>query len=582
MIKFIQKFKLEDRLLLQIITGKFYNSEDRYHNDCKGILYSNASFRGIYDIGHVKIEAAESLGSVDPYIVMYDNQLQKSHSGFELVKVGDEEILRQLKNILSFALDAVFDEDKSTVERICRKKESGRGKYPVPSEFINGTLDISKNVSDDEMKSCGVFLEQLLALNREDYINILNCIVAYNASVRLLSEDISLAYSMLVYCLESLAQSYDSYTPIWDDYKEDKKNALEKVFKTIDEETVEKIKGILVKDEHLKLSKRFQEFVVGHVGDEFFNYREKRKIVGKEEFLVALVNAYNIRSKYAHMLKPLMKHLRMSEFSKNADVFEFQHNVYFTYSGLVRVVREVIYNITFSLQKTGFEAFDWRGAIPGCVELEAAPCYWIWKMDSSKGEGARARAEGFVETFVHYQNKIPKMDELIRMYISHLPEMKEENRLAAFTLSCLYVGKVGNAEEETKTQFQIVFEKNKSLLEKCSIYGLIIFVMRANIDINVTWESEDCEKVVNAYCKKRYKDSRIKLPKEIESMIYLEVANSFEGEDEKANRQKWRLRAYDNSNNSKEIQGLIQDCMDKDSTFDINAIWQIINKRFEE
>ena len=183
--------------MLQIITGKFYNSEDRYHNNCKGILYSNASFRGIYDIGHVKIEAAESLGNVDPYIVMYDNQLQKSHSGFELVKVGDEEILRQLKNILSFALDAVFDEDKSTVERICRKKESGRGKYPVPSEFINGTLDISKNVSDDEMKSCGVFLEQLLALNREDYINILNCIVAYNASVRLLSEDISLAYSML-------------------------------------------------------------------------------------------------------------------------------------------------------------------------------------------------------------------------------------------------------------------------------------------------------------------------------------------------------------------------------------------------
>lgn len=140
----MRKLKMEDKSLLQIITGKFYNSEDRYHNNCKGILYSNASFRGIYDIGHVKIEAAESLGNVDPYIVMYDNQLQKSHSGFELVKVGDEEILRQLKNILSFALDAVFDEDKSTVERICRKKESGRGKYPVPSEFINGTLDISK------------------------------------------------------------------------------------------------------------------------------------------------------------------------------------------------------------------------------------------------------------------------------------------------------------------------------------------------------------------------------------------------------------------------------------------------------
>lgn len=106
--------------------------------------------------------------------------------------------------------------------------------------------------------------------------------------------------------------------------------------------------------------------------------------------------------------------------------------------------------------------------------------------------------------------------------------------------------------------------------------------MRANIDLNVAWKSEDSEKVVNAYRKKRYKDNRIKLPKEIESMIYLELANSFEGENEKENRQKWRLRAYDNSNNSKEIQALIQDCMDKDSIFDINVIWQIINKRFEE
>lgn len=568
--------------MLQIITGKFYDSEDRFHTYCKGVLYSNVSFSGAYDIGHVKIEAAESFSSVEPYIVMYDNQLQKSHSGFELIKVGDEEILRQLKNILSFALDAIFDENKSAVERICRKKESGRGRYPLPSEFISGTLDSSKSVSDDEMKSCAVFFEHLLSLKREDYINILNCIVAYNASVRLLDEDISLAYSMLVYCLESLAQSYDSYVPIWDDYKEDKKFALEKVFKTIDGDSVDKIKTILLKDEHLKLSKRFQKFVVGNIREEFFHYNEKRKIVGKEEFPIALANAYYIRSKYAHMLKPLMKHLRMSEFSKNADIFEFQHDVYFTYSGLLRVVREVIYNFTFSLEKTGFEEFDWRGAIPGCVEFEAAPYYWVWKMDSSKGEGAKRRVEGFVETFVHYQDKIPKMDDLIKMYLSHLEEMKVENRLAAFTLCCLYVGKVGNVEDETKTLFKTVYEKNKSLLEKCSIYSLIVFVMRAHIDIDVVWEAEECEKVVNAYCKKRYKDSRLKLPKQIETMIYLEVANAFEGENEKTNRQEWRLRAYDNSNNSKEIQELIQDCMDKDSTFDINAIWQIIKKRFEK
>ena len=195
--------------MLQIISGKFFDSEDRFHTDCKGILYSNSSFRGKYDIGHIKIESTESTGNINSYIISYDNQLQKSNSNFELIKVGDEEILRQFKNIFSFMIDAVFDEEKSVVERICKPKESGRN-YPLPSEFVDKTLSIPKNISEEEMLAFKIFFEHLMNLSRCDYNNILNCIVAYNASIRLLSEDVSLSYSMLVYCLESLSQSYDS------------------------------------------------------------------------------------------------------------------------------------------------------------------------------------------------------------------------------------------------------------------------------------------------------------------------------------------------------------------------------------
>lgn len=570
----------EAEQLLQIITGKFYDNEDRFHNDCRGILYSNISFSGIKDIGHIRLQRAEACGNITAYIVSYDNQLQKSHSGLELIKVGDEEILRQTKNILSFTLDAFFDEDKSTVERICKKKENASNRYPVASEFVPGLLDIGKNVSENDLNNSKSFFSHLMALGREDYINVLNCIVAYNASIRLLSEDVSLAYTMLVYCLESLSQSYDAYAPTWEDYKEDKKKALEKVFKVIDEENAEKIKEILIKDEHLKLSKRFKEFVVKYIGENFFDYDEKRNVVGKEDFDIALVNAYNSRSKYAHMLKPLMKHLTMAEFSKSGDLFEFQHNMFFTYSGLLRVTKSVIQKFALSLPEVESETFDWRGAIPGCFEFESAPYYWIWKMDSSKGEGARARVEGFVETFVRYKNNIPRMDDLIKMYLAHLGEMKAEDRLAAFTLCSLYVGKIGNVEEDTKNLFNTVFDKYKSLLDKCSIYALVLLVMKVNLNISVAWETVEVEKIVNAYCKKRYKAGRLKLPKVIETMIYLEVANSFNEEDEKENRQSWLMRAYDNSNNSIEIQNLIKDCMKTENTFDIDSIWQVVNKKF--
>ena len=56
---------------------------------------------------------------------------------------------------------------------------------------------------------------------------------------------------------------------------------------------------------------------------------------------------------------------------------------------------------------------------------------------------------------------------------------------------------------------------------------LVLLVIKVNLYISVAWETVECEKIVNANCKKRYKANRLKLPKVIETMIYLEVANSF-------------------------------------------------------
>lgn len=251
-------------------------------------------------MAHIKIEPSESDGEITEYSVAYDNQLENTHSGLELVNVGNEEVVRQLKNVLSFAMNGVFDEDKSIIKKICRSK--GGSRYAVPMEYLPLTLNINRKLSEGDIVSCREFFEHLIGLNRENYVTILNCIVAYNISISLLNEDVSLAYSVLVYCLESLAQNYDAYTPVWEDYKEDKRKALEKVFKTMNSEDVEKIKQILVKDEHLRLSKRFCLFVENNVGKNFFDYREERRTIGKDEFNIALVNAYNSRSQYVHML----------------------------------------------------------------------------------------------------------------------------------------------------------------------------------------------------------------------------------------------------------------------------------------
>ena len=269
-------------------------------------------------------------------------------------------------------------------------------------------------IDDEVLEKCNLFLQHLINLPRKDYISILSCIVTYNSSIRLLSDDISLAYTMLVYCLESLTQTYDNFTTTWEDVKEDKRKALEKIFSDIDSEKVEQIKEVLYKDENLKLAKRFNEFVIKNTSNNFFDGVEGKRIISRSEYPVALKNAYYIRSKYAHMLKPLMKQLTLADFTKDGDVFEFQHDIFFTYNGLLRATREAVSNFTNSLKEIGFEKFDWQGALPDMLSVELAPQYWRWKEDNVKGIGASYKFEGLCECL----NNIGEIQEKVKECIA--------------------------------------------------------------------------------------------------------------------------------------------------------------------
>jgi len=567
--------------MLQIISGKFFDSENRFHNDCKGILYSNGCISGINEFEYIKIESVEAYNNISSYVVSYDNQLEVIPASMQFIKVGDDEIMRQLKNILSFSLNCVFDEDKAVVEKICKLKGSGSGRRAAPSDFIKDTLDLKRNPTAEVIEESKKFFKQMIGLKREDYINVLNCLIAYNASVRLLNEDINLAYSMLVYCLESLSQRYDVYEPIWDDYDQNKKGALEKVFSRLSEIESAEIKNILIKDEHFKLAQRFRKFIVRFLDDAYYQRKDERHIIHKDDVEIALSNAYITRSKYAHMLKPIMKQLTMEDFSKSGDTFGFGHDVFFTYSGLLRTVRTVITNFVFSLETIETEKFNWNNDLPGGFEIQAAPYFWIWKKDRQTGDGAEARLEGFVECLIYYRDHIPQMDDIITMYFEHLSEMREKNRHAAFALCYLYSRKIGNIEEDKKAIYEQFIKKHESLLNECCIHNLLLTVMQVSLPNAITWETEECEKIISEYNKKKYKANQIKLPPEIETMIYLMLANSCK-EDANNRQKEWILKAYYNSNNSTDIQLKIAEIMDSGNDFDISYIWDRIYNCFEK
>src|SRR5579872_6765317 len=113
--------------MLQIISGKFFKTDDRHHHDGKGILFSNYSW-----IRPIKTSVA-TLESLDPYksavishVVTYLNQIEKvAPPGKDvLIRTGDYEIVDQFQLLCTFGLKAFFHPDKTAVAVSCRAQRS--------------------------------------------------------------------------------------------------------------------------------------------------------------------------------------------------------------------------------------------------------------------------------------------------------------------------------------------------------------------------------------------------------------------------------------------------------------------------
>jgi len=299
--------------MLQIISGKFFESTERHSSEGKGILYSNIALHNKIDTSVATLEPADVYGQTSAYILSYNNQIEKDPKaqGFSLVRTGDAEILRQFKYICTFGLRAIFEEDRNVVYKMCRENPISSHEHYVPSGYINRILDLGIYAQQKEIDEFVAFVEDLIGLPREVYNTIINCLGAYEAAIKLLDDDINSAYSMLIYCAETLSKRFYTYNPVWDDYPQDQRVALEKCFNGLAPNNIVQIKNILIKDSHLKLTKRFANFLLQYLDESFFldDAYTLGRAVKKDEIERALINAYNTRSRYVHNLEPIIRNL---------------------------------------------------------------------------------------------------------------------------------------------------------------------------------------------------------------------------------------------------------------------------------
>lgn len=384
--------------MLQIISGKFYKNPDRYSTPAKGITFSNYHTISSIETSVATLEPVESYTSATgAYVINYTNVIEKPKEiqGIAIIRGGDWVIVRQFELLCIFGMRAFFDGDRHAVELNCRAKPSQATDLYVPAHYAERYFEPTIMAANDDASQFATFVEKVIGLPRKQYTAVMNALETFAHSLEVLNYQLDLAYSMLVYSLESLCQTFDAYTPVWDDYEDDVRDELEPLLSGIESGTATSIKDALLRASHLRLRKRFVSFVTAHIKPSYYIEEAggRSRPVRKSEVERCLTNSYVMRSGYVHQLQPILSQLRIPQTAK-CDVLVWDNEPYFTYNGLLRVVHHVIESFINAQTVVASEDFNWRQALPGIVEVQMAPEYWVWNPTTFAPDQARQRLSG--------------------------------------------------------------------------------------------------------------------------------------------------------------------------------------------
>jgi hypothetical protein len=424
-----------------------------------------------------------------------------------------------------------------------------------------------------EIEDFKKFIYSVIGLSRYKYISVINSLNAFSHSLEVLNHNIDLAYSLLIYSIESLSQNFDKYAPTWSDYDQSTKDNLEDCFKkySINDDASNEICSILLKSSNLKLNKRFVDFASKHVLDDFF-YKEAIGIkwaLKKSELPMALKNAYAMRSKYVHQLKPIQDHLRHPKLAEG-DVFYWEKKPYLTFRGLVRLSYHIIYNFISSQEYIEKEDYNWRSDLPGIINMVVAPIYWIWKIDGFHISQVPKRFAGLLENIIEVMSTpgpIVDLRMLLAKYETLLPAAEETYKISMIATYYLYNVFIG--DECKMPNYLEILNQYEYLLNKCSIEMMAIYLLTNQ---EFPWEINECISCYNDYEKRKYLKNALSIHSLLEVGIIIKIAYKYLHIGKTSEFENWLNLAIFELPGKPELQKLLIDSKMDKTTIDFRML----------
>jgi hypothetical protein len=316
-----------------------------------------------------------------------------------MVATSGEDLVADVATVLAFALNTAWSTDRDLVRRLVPNTLPDRPRSR-PSSQLRGTFDPQVLLSDDALADARAFSTRLLALRRPEYEKAIRAIRRVVDATLLIDDDVSLAYTLFVAALESLAGGTTATPTTWDRFDGSKRALIDAAVQDLSEEQAQRVRTAILQADALGLSRRFQVFTLDHLDPSFFRAEaiDAQRPISANALPHALNFAYQVRSRQVHALKRLAP--EMWAIADRADTIPLDGRQVLSLEGLNRLCRHVIRRYVDRAPTEHDATFDYRQALPGMVRMQLAPEYWISRTEGLRTENVPAVLDGFLKVML--------------------------------------------------------------------------------------------------------------------------------------------------------------------------------------
>ena len=518
--------------MLQIITGKFFVTDELYVTRQRGVLYTNyrCHMRDIITTAVGTLSPVTVRGDVGSFIYEVDERLEAVRPDGQrefLMAAGIEYLIEDFAAVVSFALNITCTPNIDLARRLTQSTRPSLGAPKLPKEYIGRVFDEEVNWAETDAGRLQSFITDLVGLERKNFKSVMRAIRRYVHGLHRISDDPDLAYSLLVASIESLAQDFDEFVPTWEDYSQNKRQEFDKVLADAPLGITEGIHNIILKNEHMALGRRYREFVLKHLDPSFFRAEAQAEAnpVRSRTLPTVLESAYQSRSSYVHSLRELPRIL--TSVPSHSDVIMIGEKPVLSFHGLARIARHVIHHVVAHAVKVEHEVFDYRQDLPNTVQLPLADQFWMWQAEGYRQETARQYLSAFLRQLAGFWGGGSAGITDIRPIIAKVERVvpglaKPEQRLPLLVLYVLFHDTA--ALEYQQPGWSVFLNRYLTDFDAPSVENLILYVLTNQTP---PWTLNEYEEIYQRYFKQRYSKNGLQYEALFETATTLSLAEAY-------------------------------------------------------